>query len=157
MKVIKPPYPIDAAPHTKIVFLAGSIDMGNAVDWQAEVTNSLKDTSITFLNPRRDDWDASWEQSIENPQFTEQVNWELDGLEKADCIAMYFAPQSKAPITLLELGLFAQSQKLLVCCPENFWRKGNVDVVCQRYNIRQLPNLESLIEAIKQACVTGLS
>lgn len=152
MEVIKPPHSIDITAGNKVVFLAGSIDMGNAVDWQAKVTLALNNVPITFLNPRRDDWDASWEQSIDNPQFATQVNWELDGLEKADCIAMYFAPHSKSPITLLELGLFAQSNKLLVCCPDTFWRKGNVDVVCKRYGIRQLPDLESLIEAIKQAC-----
>ncbi|EAY26162.1 nucleoside 2-deoxyribosyltransferase domain-containing protein [Microscilla marina] len=153
MKVIKPPDSIDIIPNTKAVFLAGSIDMGNAINWQVTVTQALADSPVTFLNPRRDDWDASWEQSTNNPQFVAQVNWELEALEKAHYIAMYFAPHSKAPITLLELGLFAQSKKLIVCCSKNFWRKGNVDVVCQRYDIPQVTNLENLIQAIKKECV----
>jgi len=149
MKVIKPPQSIEIAPQTTTVFLAGSIDMGQAIDWQTAVTEALQDQPFTVLNPRRDDWDASWEQKITNPAFNAQVNWELDGLEKADVIAMYFAPTSKAPITLLELGLFAQSKKLVVCCPEGFWRKGNVDVVSQRYGIPQVDTLEQLIDFIK--------
>ncbi|HAS46626.1 MAG TPA: hypothetical protein DCS93_39450 [Microscillaceae bacterium] len=149
MKVIKPPQSIEIEPQTTTVFLAGSIDMGQAIDWQTAVTEALQGQPFTVLNPRRDDWDASWEQKITNPAFNAQVNWELDGLEKADVIAMYFAPTSKAPITLLELGLFAQSKKLVVCCPEGFWRKGNVDVVSQRYGIPQVDTLEQLIDFIK--------
>ncbi len=149
MKVIKPPQRIEIAPDTTSVFLAGSIDMGKAIDWQATVAEALQDLPFTLLNPRRDDWDASWEQKITNPQFKAQVDWELDGLETADLIAMYFAPTSKAPITLLEMGLFAHTQKLVVCCPNGFWRKGNVDVVAQRYHISQVDDLSQLIEFIK--------
>lgn len=149
MKVIKPPQSIEIEPNTTTVFLAGSIDMGQAIDWQAEVASALQNKPFTILNPRRDDWDSSWKQSIDNPQFNAQVNWELDGLEKADIIAMYFAPTSKAPITLLEMGLFAHSNKLVVCCPDGFWRKGNVDVVSQRYGIPQVNNLTALIDYIK--------
>lgn len=155
MKVIKPPQTIDIEPGSRTVFLAGSIDMGNAINWQKEVTRAFDGAPVTFLNPRRDDWDASWEQSIDNPDFTTQVNWELDGLEKADCITMYFAPASKAPITLLELGLFAQSKSLVVCCPQGFWRKGNVDVVCKRYGIKQVDSLDALINFIRNEHVTA--
>lgn len=55
------------------VFLAGSIDQGKAINWQQQITDALQDTSLTILNPRRDDWDSSWEQDISNDQFREQV------------------------------------------------------------------------------------
>ena len=64
------------------VFLAGSIDMGSAEDWQAQFERFLSDLDVLILNPRRDEWDASWEQSITNPLFREQVEWELTGLER---------------------------------------------------------------------------
>lgn len=137
MKVIKPPHPITTRTlgHTTI-FLAGSIEMGKADDWQTGIETFFKDTScVTLFNPRREEWDASWTQDIENPQFYQQVNWELNALEKSDLIFMYFAPGIQSPISLLELGLFAQTGKMIVCCPEGFWRKGNVDIVCDRYNI----------------------
>ena len=130
------------------VFLAGSIEMGKALNWQEIVEEMLGDTDITILNPRRDDWDSSWEQSIDNFQFREQVEWELEAQEKTDIIALYFCPDTKSPITLLELGLFAHTDKLIVCCPEGFWRKGNVDIVCKRYNIKNAPTLEHLIYRI---------
>jgi len=119
----------------KSVFLAGSIEMGKAENWQEEATNTFNLSGWDVLNPRRDDWDSSWAQDFENPQFYQQVNWELNALEHADLIIMYFDPNTKSPISLLELGLFARSNKLKVICPEGFWRKGNVDIVCNYYNI----------------------
>lgn len=127
-------YPLDKP----IVFLAGTIDMGDSVDWQKEFVEMVDDEFLTILNPRRDDWDSSWKQEISDPQFYEQVNWELAGLEEADAIIMYLAPGSASPISLLELGLFAQRKKMIVVCPEGFYRKGNVDIVCQRYGVTQV-------------------
>jgi len=137
MKVIKPPFPItDRFSDSRTIFLAGSIEMGVAEDWQSKIEELFFNHSTAVLfNPRRAEWDSSWTQDIENPQFYQQVNWELNALEKSDLIFMYFAPGTKSPISLLELGLFAHTGKMVVCCPEGFWRKGNVDIVCDRYGI----------------------
>ena len=109
--------------------------MGAADNWQQLLVDELGQRDLTILNPRREDWDASWRQSIDEPKFRAQVEWELDGLERADLVAMWFAPDSKAPITLLELGLTARTGKLVVGCPDGFWRKGNIEVVCARFGI----------------------
>ena len=76
------------------------------------------------------------------------VEWELDGLERADVIAMWFAPETKAPITLLELGLFARSGKVVVGCPNGFWRKGNVEVVCARFGCMLAADWEAFVTAV---------
>jgi hypothetical protein len=147
-RVLKPPAPLDAlddAGGRPVLFLAGSIEMGHAEPWQQRVEEALADLPLVLLNPRRDDWDSSWEQRLDNPPFREQVEWELSGLERADLVLVYFAPGTKSPVTLLELGLFARSDKLLVCCPEGFWRKGNVDVVCARYVLDAVDTFEALL------------
>ena len=128
----------------KSVFLAGSIEMGNAEKWQERVGDFFHGRAWDVLNPRRDDWDSSWEQNFENAQFYQQVNWELSALEHADLIILYFDPNTKSPISLLELGLFARSGKLRVVCPNGFWRKGNVDIVCNYYNVPLYNNLDTL-------------
>lgn len=118
------------------VFLAGSIEMGQAEDWQKDVSEFLlKKWNYNIFNPRRADWDSSWVQSYTNPQFSQQVQWELNALDKADQIVMYFDPKTKSPISLLELGLYANSKKLIVICPDGFYRKGNVEVVCSLYDV----------------------
>lgn len=150
MKEIKPPFNIPSKVRPK-VFLAGSIEMGKAKDWQSEATELLKDTDFLVLNPRRDDWDSSWKQEKENEQFLEQVSWELQGLEQADYVIVYFDPKTKAPITLLELGLIVHNreQDVVVVCPKGFYRKGNVDIVCDRYGIYQAESVEQAVNYIK--------
>jgi hypothetical protein len=134
-QIIKPDSPDQGVKYQKTVFLAGSIEMGAAEDWQRLAEEALADCEVTIFNPRRDDWDSSWEQRIHNPEFSHQVNWEMDRLEEADHILMYFAPSTKSPISLLELGLHAKDEKLIVVCPDGFWRKGNVEIVCLREGI----------------------
>lgn len=146
MRIIKPLGQFDII--GKSIFLAGSIEMGKAENWQQQIENSLIDKQITILNPRRDDWDSSWEQSINNQHFKDQVLWELSALEIADIILVHFDPTTKSPISLLELGLHARSKRLIVHCPKGFWRKGNVDIVCNRYNIKQVNSIEELIDEI---------
>lgn len=151
MMHIKPPQDYSAARKgRRTVFLAGSIDMGAAEDWQAALAQACAQEDILLLNPRRDDWDSSWEQRIDNAHFRGQVEWELQGMEDSDMIAMYFAPNTKAPVTMLELGIHAAKNpgKLVVCCPQGFWRKGNVDIVCARYGVRQVADLQALIAAV---------
>lgn len=100
----------------KTVFLAGSIEMGEAENWQERVAGELSDVpNLTILNPRRDDWDRSWVQSIADRQFREH----------------------------------ARSGKVIVCCPDGFWRKGNVEVVCNRFGIPLSNDLDDAIERLK--------
>ena len=155
-RVIKPPAPIVLTPGEPSVFLAGSIEMGRAEPWQAAFEQSFADVSVTILNPRRETWDASWEQSIHNPEFRTQVEWELEGLERATVIAMYFAPETKSPITLLELGLTVKSGRLVVCSPAGYWRRGNLEVTCARYGVRLVDDITKLISVVREAIQTKL-
>ena len=88
------------------VFLAGTIDMGNSVDWQTETIKRLADRDVNVFNPRCDRWDSSWVQREDNDQFRSQVEWELRYLRRADLVFVNILPDSKSPITLLEIGLF---------------------------------------------------
>jgi Nucleoside 2-deoxyribosyltransferase like len=146
MELLFPPMPLPEQKTKPWIFLGGSIEMGKAEDWQSYLSQRLSRHEVLFLNPRRKDWDSSWEAVAENPLFHEQVSWELNGLEKADWVLMNFVPETMSPISLLELGLRAQSGKLWVCCPQGFWRKGNVDVVCQRYEIPLYADFELFIQ-----------
>ncbi|MDJ1483185.1 nucleoside 2-deoxyribosyltransferase domain-containing protein [Cytophagaceae bacterium YF14B1] len=149
MPVIYPPDSIYIPANHTSIFLAGSIEMGKAEDWQQKVITAIDSMNVTILNPRRAAWNADWEQTIFNPDFKGQVSWELEGLERASLILVYFEPTTKAPVSMLEFGLYARSGKLLVCCPDGFWRKGNIDIVCERYSITQVSDLESLIQSAK--------
>jgi Nucleoside 2-deoxyribosyltransferase like len=147
MIIVRPPQAWPSA--GRKIFLAGSIEMNLAAPWQDEVAAALQDTDWVLLNPRRLDWDSSLRQDIDEPAFKEQVLWELQGLEESEAIVCYFDPNTKSPITLLELGLQARSGKLIVCCPAGFWRRGNVAIVCERYDVPMVDDLASLVAALR--------
>lgn len=134
------------------IFLGGVIDQGKADKWQDTVVERLKDLNVLILNPRRDIWDPTWVQSKDNPVFREQVEWELLAQERADLNLYVFASsedtakESRAPITFIELGLHAKEKHVLVCCPKGFYRKGNIDILCEKYYIQMFENLDQLID-----------
>jgi len=130
------------------IFLAGSIEMGKAEDWQTEVQKFLSDFEATIFNPRRDEWDASWKQESTNPLFNQQVNWEIDRLEDSDIIFLNLINGTLSPITILELGMFCKSGKMMVCCPEEFWRNGNVEIVCHRNGIPLFSDFNNAVYAL---------
>lgn len=130
------------------IFLGGSIDMGNAPDWQKQLIAGLADRDVVILNPRRPDWNPAWRPEASEPEFRRQVEWELEAQESADIIVLYLAPGSQSPVSLLELGLHARSGKVILLCPPGFWRKGNVDITAERYGIQQVASLEELHKAI---------
>lgn len=155
MKIIKAPERPDWSMENSI-FLAGSIEMGKARKWQDDATFLFETTlddqvkEVTqILNPRRDDWDSSWEQKYENPHFNQQVRWELSCLDRANWILMYFDPGTVSAISLLELGSFKYSS-LVVVCPEGYFRKGNVDIFCDVFNVTQKDSLKEAVQHISK-------
>jgi RNase H-fold protein (predicted Holliday junction resolvase) len=138
------------------IFLAGSIEMGKARDWQTELTDKIisdkKLSKIIVANPRRKDWDSSWTQEKSNPQFFEQVTWELSNIESADFVVVYFDEKTQSPITLMELGIMTQSKpdRVVVICPDKFFRKGNVDITCDRYGVKQVNTLDEVLDFLKE-------
>ncbi len=154
-QIIKAPEKLPQQDERIKIFLGGSIDMGTAEDWQQAVETDLAAYDVILLNPRRGDWNKDWKPVADEPEFRKQVEWELEALEVADYIIMYFAPASLSPISLLELGLYARSDKLMVVCPEGFWRKGNVDILSEKYQLENYKDLNSLLIALKQKITAG--
>ena len=151
--VYKAPHlPPDQEATSVSIFLGGSIDMGMAEHWQDRLTSDLSDydEELVIYNPRRDDWDASWVQDpTPGTQFHEQVSWELELQESADIRVYYFGADSKAPITLLELGLFSVYPNVIVCCPKTFYRYGNVKMVADLYDIKIVETYDEMVVELK--------
>jgi hypothetical protein len=120
------------------IYLAGAIDMGQAIDWQAQVIDALAGMpGLVLINPRR----AQFTPDME----TEQIQWELEALERADVILMWFPAGSKAPISFFEAGLYLRSGKLLIGAEAGFYRRCNLELTCERYGVRLVDDLRLLI------------
>lgn len=148
--------PFTHTDHFLKIFAGGSIEMGKAKHWQKQLVKAFKDyKNVAIFNPRRDDWNSSWKQTKNNKEFRKQVEWEIEALENSDIIIIYFDPGTISPISLLELGLFGSrtNHKCQVICPTGFWRKGNVDIVCEKFNIMQHKTLKGAIEYIKKIII----
>jgi hypothetical protein len=102
------------------VFLAGSIEIGAAVQWQKQLALLLLLLPITVNNPRRGKWDTTTTQEAKNAAFRAQVKWELTVLKKSDVICFFFDVNTKSPVSLLKLGLWACSGKVVVCCNKRY-------------------------------------
>ncbi len=148
MRCLKPPAELVFDPPS--VFLAGAIDMDRAERWQDLVVRALDDLPGTALNPRRDAWDATWGQDLDDPRFAAQVAWELDALDRADVVACWLPAGSAAPVSLLELGLHARGGKLVVGCPPGYHRRGNVRAVCARYGVPHVDTLDALVARVRE-------
>lgn len=152
-RVLYPPERLPAGDIMKnvCVFLAGSIEMGSAIDWQAEVIKHIDKDADFIFNPRRKVWDPSWKQDISNEVFREQVDWELDHIESADVVFFYFAPGTQSPISLMELGfcLGRDWAHVIVVCPPGYWRRGNVQIMCDRGGIKMYDDLFDGLQAFR--------
>lgn len=133
-------------PNSKSVFLAGTIDNGDSLNWQDKTIiefMNLGINNIEIYNPRRKHWNPN--PSKEEMEY--QIKWEQEYLDKADFIAMVLLDDSKSPISLLELGLYAKSNKLIVFCTPNFYRWDNVRLTCEKYNIQLVESNHPLVIA----------
>lgn len=153
MQVFYAPEPTPIAPDHELglsIFLAGSIEMGVAEHWQDRMVERLAPYYAHCYNPRRPDFNPAWAQQKGDPEFTEQVVWELDHIEKADVIVFYFDPNTKSPVTMLELGLacLLNPTDTYVCCPPGFYRKGNVDITCERFGVPVYDSFDDVVGAL---------
>ena len=144
----------------KSLFLAGSIEMGAAEKWQSKLVRELSDIeNLIVYNPRRDDWDSSWKQEKTNPQFTEQVRWELEHICRSDVVVFYFDKNTKSPITLMELGMIGGlnmshlGHNAFVYCPDGFYRKGNVDITSDYLGIPVYEDYDLFLSVIRKRLI----
>ncbi|KAI0483958.1 hypothetical protein GGR56DRAFT_1530 [Xylariaceae sp. FL0804] len=140
----------------KSIFLAGSTSMRNETDWREVLSSSLSALPITIYNPARSDWDSSWREEFDFAPYREQVLWELDKQAVADVVVVYFHPATQAVISLLELGLSARlAGKVIAVCPRGYWKRGNVQIVCHKYGIEMLDDIDELPGAVEKKLAIG--
>ena len=138
-KVIVAPNDISTDDYS--IFLAGAIDMGAAVDWQAQVIKELANQNgLTLVNPRRENFTPD--------TLDEQIAWELDALERVDVILMWFPKNAKAPISFFEAGLYMRSGKLFIGAEPGFYRRRNLELTCERYGVRLYDDLAEMVSRL---------
>lgn len=140
-------------PNSKKVFLAGTIDSGDSEDWQDEICRYFEEkddskVAITIYNPRREEWPDDGSNEVKR-----QIRWEHNKMDNADLIVMNILPDSKSPISLMEIGMYSKDNKLHVFCQPDFYRFDNVEMVCKKYGIplHKTNDVKSICKIIEKA------
>jgi len=132
----------DISTNKKLLFLAGSIDLDLPGNWRAVVSNKLSDT-FDFIDPT-----TPQHNTMSQRQWDEHVLWELKAMEKTNVILMNLLPEAKSPISLIETGLYVRSQKMIVSCPLDFYKRNYLEELCRFYNTPIYENLYSALDAV---------
>ena len=77
-------------------------------------------------------------------------------------MVIYFAPETKAPVSLMELGMWgaAKGANMVVCCPEEFWKSGYVEMASRSLGVRfcvELRELEGVVRGAMEGLVNGVT
>jgi len=116
-------------------FLAGSIDYTSVKPWRSLIVQN-NTQQIHFLDPTNAKHDQLTDKAMKN-----HILWELNALEFADKIILNLLPEATSPISLVELGLYTKSGKLIVICPDSFYKSRYVHMLCEKYDVPLYKNL----------------
>ena len=126
----------------KYCFLAGSIDFKVTNSWRDKVIEKSSEKTV-FFDPTRKDHDLLSEEEMKS-----HIIWELKALELADFIILNFFPDAKSPISLVELGLYMKSNKLIVVCPKEFYQYRYLNTICCKYSTPIYYNLHDIFKYV---------
>lgn len=129
------------------IFLAGSIDGGQASNWRGNVTSYMEtswvEVDITLYNPRRVD---EFLPEMEN----ETAVWSMSMLNMADYILLHLTGDGASPISMLELGIFIKDPKLFLSIDDDYSRKEVVEYHYNNFGIQKIYNSPNeCVDAIK--------
>lgn len=123
-----------------LIFLAGSMGQDeNGVTWRDSIAEQLSGR-YDVLDPT-----CHNHASLDAQGMKRHIQWELDAMELADKILLRFLPDAESPISLIELGLYTFTDKLIVVCPKGFYKHNYLHVLCEKYNTPFLSNLEEAL------------
>ena len=87
----------------------------------------------------------------ENTELFNKYNWILEMANVSDIIFCNILKKTTSPIPLMEFGLFATSQKLVMRCPETYPYFQLVKLICERSNIPLLQSKSTVKDALFSA------
>lgn len=151
VQVITPNTPSQEPLHAATIFLAGPTEVPWRENFIAILQKHHDDLpgAVTIYNPFQERWDSTWKEDYElDERFRAQTDWELGRMESSALIVVFFDQRSKAPVSLLELGLFARSGRVVVACEAGFWKRGNVQAVCSRLGVPLEETLDGLVNSV---------
>jgi len=126
------------------IFLAGSMDHKQEGSWRDEISAEFGMYSI--FDPTNNNHDH-----LNTKEMKRHINWELNALQLSDIILLNFLPDALSPISLVELGMYVRSNKLIVICPQEFYKSNYVHTLCEKYNTPIFNNITEAKTLLKNS------
>ena len=125
------------------IFLAGSMDFNSESNWRKRVINEFN-KDYNFFDPTITNHDT-----LTNSQMEKHIQWELAALELSDKVLLNFLSVSESPISLIELGMYVKTTKLIVVCPDKFYKSRYIKTLCATYATPFFTDVECALEYLK--------
>lgn len=138
--------PAEYLGNERSLFLAGGIT--GCPDWQAELTDLLKNEDIVLLNPRRTNFPMDDANAAK-----EQIEWEHRHFRRSTAVSFWFTKETLCPITLYELGVNVMRDiPLFVGVHPKYARRQDIEIQIrlERPELEIVYNLNSLAGKIKE-------
>lgn len=113
--------------NSRYFFLAGSMDLQLEKPWRQSLIKELPE-SIHVFDPT-----CMNHGSLNEEEMRKHIQWELDAMELADRILLNFLPNASSPISMVEMGLYTMTDKLIVVCPKEFHSYRYIKQLCKNY------------------------
>jgi hypothetical protein len=130
------------------VFVAGTSEESMGTEWRGQVVAGLEDLPIAIVKSRLAERGGAGEQRCWNPQFRSHVKRERAGLDDADVVLMYLGRGPACARLMLDLGSLVMERlgnTLVVCCPEEFELRGDVEMMAERQEICLVESLDEMV------------
>ncbi len=123
------------------IFLAGSMAIGDRMNWRTRAINTFEKRYHLF------DPTNVHHADLNDSEMSKHIKWEWEALKHSDAILFNFNAESKSPISLLELGMYIRSEKIVVVCPKEFYQSHYIETLCSE---EQVPLFQSIEEVLNR-------
>lgn len=136
----------------KKIFLAGPTPREKGASWRSEALRILEnvgyDGHVFVPEPRNGIW---------HRDYYGQIEWEKEGLSKADCIIFWIPRSEILPgfTTNVEFGIWLKSGKIILGFPEDAPKTKYLRAIGEDYDIPQAETLEDTIKKAMEMVGTG--
>lgn len=134
------------------LFLAGSMDLERGSTWRSFLIMKLSDNeNFHFLDPTNKNHDI-----LTDGEMEAHVGWELQAMKMSDRIVLNFLTDSLSPISLIELGMYVASNKMVVVCPLEFYKRKYIETLCNTYQTPIVSSLDEVIEFLSKEKINNI-
>jgi hypothetical protein len=152
--VVQPPRCMRSGPDRSVI-LIGSEDNGEWKPWKDTIVSRLEDKTsdegfnLVVFDPERKEWETNWQHMTEGSRYKSQVRWELEHMEEVDVVVLYLGKGISSSMAMMELGLLARTNRLVLFCPDDEFGSKNVKIFCERYEVTRVEKLDALLAEVE--------